>query len=254
MLETYVAKRADAVIVICGGLKAELMKRGIPDDKIIVVPNALSEQMFIRPDVDEVAEVRRRYSLGDCQVIGFFGSFFEWEGVDSLIKALPIVLASFPNVRLLIAGGGRQESALQALVTELDVKENVVFAGRVAHDEIRACYAAADVMAYPRIPDRLTDMVTPLKPLEAMAQGTVVVASDVGGHKELVVDGNTGVLFRAGNHEDLARKIVDALSQPEKVRDITARALNYVQREKRWSTVVERYLPVYERSFEKQKV
>jgi len=254
MLETYVAKRADAVIVICDGLKADLMNRGIPADKITVVPNALSEHMFVQPDVDTVAEARRRFSLIDCQVIGFFGSFFEWEGVDSLIRALPIVFESVPNVRLLIAGGGRQESTLKALVADLGIEDLVLFAGRVAHDEISACYAVADVMAYPRIPDRLTDMVTPLKPLEAMAQGTVVVASDVGGHKELVVDGDTGVLFRAGNHEDMARKIVDVLSHSDKVQDITTRALDYVQRERRWSKVVERYLPIYERFFERLKV
>ena len=90
-------------------------------------------------------------------------------------------------------------------------------------------------------------MVTPLKPLEAMAQGTLVVASDVGGHRELIADGSTGILYRAGSHEDLARTIVDALSRPDVARDITARALDYVQQEKRWSVVAGRYQPVYER-------
>ena len=169
VLETYVANRADAVVVICRGLKTELTRRGIPDEKITVVPNALSEHMFVKPDEDMVAEVRKRYSLNGCKVIGFFGSFFEWEGVDNLIEALPAVLESVPNTRLLIAGGGRQESALHGLVSKLGLEKSVVFAGRVAHDEIGACYAAADVMAYPRIPDRLTNMVIPLKPLEAMA-------------------------------------------------------------------------------------
>ena len=254
MLETYVANRADAVVVICDGLKAELIRRGIPDDKITVVPNALPEHMFAQPDADKVAEIRTRYSLHDCQVIGFFGSFFEWEGVDCLIRSLPIVLKSVPGARLFIAGGGRQESTLHALVAELGIEDHVIFAGRISHAEISACYAAANVMVYPRVPDRLTNMVTPLKPLEAMAQGTLVVASDVGGHKELMVDGDTGILFRAGDHDDLAQKIVDVLSQPNKVRDIEARALVYVRREKRWSEVVERYRPVYEQYLDIQNV
>ncbi|MDH3467239.1 MAG: glycosyltransferase, exosortase A system-associated [Gammaproteobacteria bacterium] len=246
MFETYVANRADAVVVICDGLKAELTRRGVSEDKITVVPNALSEHMFKKPDADKVAEVRKRYSLTGCKVVGFFGSFFEWEGIDGLIKALPAVLEIVPNARLLIAGGGRQETALHSLVAKLGLEDEIVFAGRVAHEEISACYVAADVMAYPRISDRLTDMVTPLKPLEAMAQSTVVVASDVGGHRELVVDGDTGILFESGNYEDLARKLVDVLCHPEEIHDITVRALDFVQREKRWSTVVKRYLPVYE--------
>jgi glycosyltransferase involved in cell wall biosynthesis len=179
-------------------------------------------------------------------VIGFFGSFFEWEGVDSLIKALPAVLKFVPDAKLFIAGGGNQEAILHDLVAKRGLEENTVFAGRVAHDEIRACYAAVDVMAYPRVPGRLTNMVTPLKPLESMAQGTVVVASDVGGHKELIVDSRTGILFRAGDLDDLAQKLIYVLSHPDKVRDIMKDAMEYVQRERRWSSVVEGYIPIYE--------
>lgn len=254
MLETHVARRADAVVVICEGLRDELVRSGISAAKITVVPNALPEEMFATPDAASIAAVKERYALNDSRVVAFFGSFFEWEGVASLVRALQIVLDSVPNARLFIAGGGRQEATLHNLVAELGLGDSVVFAGRVAHDDIKACYAAADVMAYPRLPDRLTNMVTPLKPLEAMAQGTVVVASDVGGHKELVADGDTGILFKAGSHEELARRIVDVLSQPDKVRDIVARALDYVQREKRWSAVVERYLPIYERLTDGHKV
>lgn len=253
MLETYVVKRANAVVVICEGLKNELIRRGISEEKVTVVPNALPENLFTKPDADSVAAVKARFKLNNSSIIGFFGSFFEWEGVDSLVRALPLILHSVPNARLLIAGGGRQAAALHDLVAELGLGERVVFAGRVPHDDISACYAAADVMAYPRLPDRLTEMVTPLKPLEAMAQSTLVVASDVGGHKELVADGDTGILFDAGNHEDLARKIVEVLSQPQRVHDIKARALDYVKNEKRWSAVVERYLPIYESLTDRRK-
>ena len=246
-LETFVARRADAVVVICEGLKAELVDRGIAPERITVVPNALPENMFVRPPVEKVSAVRERFGLNGSKVIGFFGSFFEWEGVDSLIKAFPAVLETVPDARLFIAGGGNQEAVLHKLVAKLGLEEKTVFAGRVSHDDIPACYAAADAMAYPRVPDRLTNMVTPLKPLESMAQGTVVVASDVGGHKELIADGQTGTLFRAGDLEDLAHKLVFVLTHPEKVREMTGNALQYVQRERRWSSVVEGYMPVYEK-------
>jgi PEP-CTERM/exosortase A-associated glycosyltransferase len=252
-LETFVLKRADAVTVICDGLKTELVGRGIAEGKITVAPNALSEDMFVKPDAASVTKIRARYGLEGSRIIGFFGSFFEWEGVDNLVNALPVVLQAVPTAKLFIAGGGRQEAALHGLVADLGLESNVVFAGRVAHGDISACYAAADLMAYPRLPDRLTNMVTPLKPLEAMAQGTLVIASDVGGHRELISDGVTGVLFEAGSPEDLARKIVKALGEPDRAREITAQAAAYVEKEKRWSTVVDRYLPVYDRLMNRQR-
>lgn len=247
MMETYVAKKADAVVVICQGLKDELVSRGINPDKITVVPNALPEEMFVGPDKKAIAAIRDRYALGESKVIGFFGSFFEWEGVDCLLRAMPAVLANEPTAKLLIAGGGRQEAVLHELASDLNLADSVVFAGRVAHDEIGACYAAADVMAYPRLPDRLTNMVTPLKPLEAMAIGTSVVASDVGGHKELIDDGETGILFAAGSHDDLARKILGVLGDPGGNVKMIEAAADIVREERRWSIVADRYLPIYEK-------
>jgi PEP-CTERM/exosortase A-associated glycosyltransferase len=247
MLENFVTARADHVVVICDGLKRELIGRGIAADKITVVPNALPEEMFDVPTPDQVAAIRKRYGLERARVIGFFGSFFEWEGIDLLIAALPAVLAAVPEARLLLAGGGRQETKLRALVEQLGLRDHVIFAGRIPHDEVRAFYGAADVVAYPRVPDRLTEIVTPLKPLEAMAQGTPVVASDVGGHRELLTDGKTGFLFAAGDTAALGEKLLEVLGAGPALDRVVAAARDMVERERRWSVVVERYLPVYAR-------
>jgi PEP-CTERM/exosortase A-associated glycosyltransferase len=246
-LETILVRRADEIVVICEGLKRELLGRGVPAERITVVPNALPAEMFERPGNDARARIRARYGLTEARVIGFFGSFFEWEGIDSLVAALPAVLAAQPDARLLLAGGGRQEQELKRLVERLGLASRVIFAGRIAHDEVRAFYAAADVVAYPRVPDRLTEMVTPLKPLEAMAQGTPVVASDVGGHRELIVDGETGFLFAAGDVPALAAALTKVLAAAAPIGDIVAAARRTVERERRWSVVAERYLPLYAR-------
>jgi len=246
MLETFVVRRADAVVVICEGLRRELLNRGVPNEKITVVPNALPPEMFELPDPTAVASVRRRFALEDARVIGFFGSFFEWEGVDELVRVLPDVIQAVPDARLLLAGGGRQEAVLRELVAKLDLEEKGTFAGRVANDEVKAFYGAADVMAFPRVSDRLTNMVTPIKPLEAMAQGTIVVASDVGGHKELVRHGENGFLYRAGDREGLARAIAVALNSRDNLREFQARARNFVEAERQWSVVSRRYIPLYE--------
>lgn len=246
-LETWVARRAAAVAVICEGLRTELVSRGIDAGKIFVVPNALPEAMFERPSAEAIADVRARFGLEDRRIVGFFGSFFEWEGVDQLVEVLGGVAESVPDVHLLLAGGGRQEQALRAMVGERGLESRVTFAGRIPHDEVRAFYGAADVMAFPRIRHRLTDMVTPLKPLEAMAQGTVVVASDVGGHRELVSDRETGWLFEAESRDALRDTLVRALSTVEANAAVIDAAARHVAASRRWARVVEQYLPVYER-------
>ena len=246
-LETYVVKRADAVAVICEGLRRELIGRGVVPERIAVVPNALPPEMFQVASAVDGARIRQRFGLDQERVIGFFGSFFEWEGIDTLILAIKQMLPLLPDVRLLLAGGGRQEDQLRQLARENGVANKVIFAGRVRHEEVPAFYAAVDVMVYPRVSDRLTEMVTPLKPLEAMAQRKLVVASNVGGHRELIEDGETGVLFPPGDQEALVRALLEALAAPVAMRVITTRARQTVERERQWSTVVDRYFPIYER-------
>lgn len=246
-LETFVVRRADAVVVICEGLRQELLARGVPDEKITVVPNALPPEVFELPEEKSMSEVRRRYSQDDAWIIGFFGSFFEWEGIDELIRALPAVIERVPKAHLLLAGGGRQEPALRELVDRLGLESRVTFAGRVPHDEVMALYGAVDVVAFPRVQDRLTDMVTPIKPLEAMAQGTIVVASDVGGHRELVQHEQTGFLYRAGDRGALARALVDVAEAGKHLGDVRAKARQFVEEERQWAVVSRRYGPLYER-------
>ena len=203
--------------------------------------------MFEPSDAERSEALRRRYGLQDKRVIGFFGSFFEWEGVDKLVRAMPDVIAAVPDARLLLAGGGRQEADLLRLAGSLGLSNSVIFAGRVGASVMRDYYGAADLMVYPRISHRLTEMVTPLKPLEAMAQGRPVVASDVGGHRELIEDGRTGFLYPANDADALATSIIEVLGAGSRLDEVTRAARQFVERERRWSVVCERYLPVYER-------
>ena len=106
-------------------------------------------------------------------------------------------------------------------------------------------YDLVDLLAYPRHSMRLTDLVTPLKPLEAMAQGRLLIASDVGGHKELIEDNHTGVLFPAGDSAALARKAIEALNLPDGGEAIRRQARRYVEQERTWAKSVERYRRVY---------
>jgi PEP-CTERM/exosortase A-associated glycosyltransferase len=245
-LETYALKHADHVTTICEGLKADIVGRGVPESRITVIPNAvdIAEFRFGTP-ADE--QLKRDLGLSGRTVIGFIGSFYAYEGLDLLVQALPRVLQARPEARLLLVGGGPQEQALRAAVRAAGLEDEVVFAGRVPHGEVQRYYSLVDVFAYPRHSMRLTELVTPLKPLEAMAQGQLLVASDVGGHRELIRDGQTGVLFKAGSSEALADAVLRLLDERSRWPQMRAQGRRFVEEERNWTRSVARYAPVFDR-------
>jgi glycosyltransferase involved in cell wall biosynthesis len=169
-----------------------------------------------------------------------------------LLEALPSILSARPDTRLLLVGGGPEEKRLKDLAAQLGLNDTVVFTGRVPHDQIQRYYALVDVLIYPRIALRLTEKVTPLKPLEAMALGKVVIASDVGGHRELIRDGVTGNLFRANDRDDLVRSVLRVLdNRSEWPRQVEA-GHHFVEHERTWRLSVARYEPVYQRLVERR--
>ena len=179
-------------------------------------------------------------------VVGFAGSFYGYEGLDLLIDALTLLAPRHPELRVLLVGGGMQEAALREQARARGVADRVVFSGRVPHKDVQRYYDLIDILAYPRHRMRLTDLVTPLKPLEAMAQGRMLVASDVGGHRELIRDGETGVLFRAGDAGALAGAIQSVLDRREEWPQFRERARRFVEAERTWARSVARYRMVYE--------
>jgi len=245
-IETFALKRADHITTICDGLKQEMVGRGIAADKITVIPNAVDVVAFEFGGEPDQA-LKTRLGLQGSTVVGFIGSFYAYEGLDLLIGALRAVLAVRPDVRLLLVGGGPEEDALKGLARRLGLADRVVFAGRVPHRDVQRYYSVVDVFAYPRRSMRLTELVTPLKPLEAMAQGQLLVASDVGGHRELIRDWETGVLFRAGSAEALAQGLVRLLAQRERWAELREGGRRFVEQERTWTRSVERYRDVFRR-------
>ncbi|MCU0923544.1 MAG: glycosyltransferase, exosortase A system-associated [Burkholderiaceae bacterium] len=245
-METHALRQAAHVFTICEGLRGDIVARGIPAERVTVIPNAVDIESFEpggRPDAPRSASL----GLAGATVVGFIGSFYAYEGLDLLLAALPALLKRRPEVRVLLVGGGPQEAALKAQAQALGVAEHVVFTGRVPHAEVQRYYDLIDVLAYPRHSMRLTELVTPLKPLEAMAQGRLLVASDVGGHKELIHHGETGWLFEAGSAQALADAIDQLLARREQWPGLRAAGREFVERERNWAASAARYRPVYER-------
>lgn len=245
-LETWALKNADHVTTICEGLRSDIVARGIPAEKVTVIPNAVDIESFnIGAQADE--QLKKSLGLAGTTVIGFIGSFYAYEGLDLLLDALPGMLYQQSDIRLLLVGGGPQDSALKAQAKRLGVEDKIVFTGRVPHQEVQRYYDLIDILAYPRHSMRLTELVTPLKPLEAMAQGRVLVASDVGGHKELIADGITGVLFRAGDANSLSNAILRLLEQRNQWPMIRTAGRKFVEEERNWQNSVSRYQAIYDR-------
>jgi PEP-CTERM/exosortase A-associated glycosyltransferase len=243
-LETRALRGADHVFTICEGLRSDIVGRGIAADKVTVIPNAVDIESFGTAGAADPA-LRQRLGLNDCAVVGFIGSFYAYEGLDLLLDALPLMLKVLPDVRLLLVGGGPQEQALKAQAQRLGIADKVVFTGRVPHAEVQRYYDLIDVLAYPRHSMRLTELVTPLKPLEAMAQGRLLVASDVGGHKELVRHGETGLLFQAGNAEALKDTLLRVLAKKDMWPQLKQAGRSFVEQERNWRASVGRYRDAY---------
>lgn len=243
-LETRALRQVDAVTTICAGLQSDILARGISAERVTVVPNAVDINRFsVLHSAD--AHLQRSLGLEGHEVVGFCGSFYGYEGLDLLIAAIPGMLESRPNVKLLLVGGGLQDDALRAQARALGIADRVVFTGRVSNAEVSRYYSVIDVLAFPRYSMRLTELVTPLKPLEAMAQGRALVASDVGGHRELIRHGSTGLLFAPGDVAGLQQAILRLLGDPALRGRLAAEGRRFVESERTWLRSVDRYESVY---------
>ncbi|WP_188237918.1 TIGR04063 family PEP-CTERM/XrtA system glycosyltransferase [Sphingopyxis sp. LK2115] len=246
-VETHAVRSADAVAVICDGLRGDLIARGIDPAKIIVSPNGVDLDLFGDPPPrDDALAVQLGIAAADA-VIGYIGSFYDYEGIDDLIAAMPALVAVQPTARLLLVGGGPMEASLKAWASSSPASARIHFVGRVPHGEVERYYSLIDILAYPRKKMRLTDLVTPLKPLEAMAQGKLVAASDVGGHRELIEDGATGTLFAPDDPAAIANALGKLLENREMWPERRRTARIFVESHRNWSSNILRYEPVYQR-------
>lgn len=251
-METWALRRVDHATTICEGLRSDIVARGIPEEKVTVIPNAVDIDSF-DPGGEPDLQLKEKLGLTSCTVIGFIGSFYAYEGLDLLLEAFPRILARLPDVRILLVGGGPQDGVLKEQAQQLGIADKVVFTGRVPHQEVQRYYDLIDVLAYPRHSMRLTDLVTPLKPLEAMAQGRLLVASDVGGHRELIRDGETGLLFRAGDAESLAETVMKLLAKREYWPELRQAGRQFVENERTWTNSVANYAEFYARLASRRK-
>lgn len=243
-LETALMRRVDAVVPICNGLYADIAARGISESKLFIVRNFVDLRHF-QPKRPPDNELRRRHRLTDCTVLGFIGSFYPYEGLLFLLRAVARLFARRPDVKLLLVGGGPQAATIEQEIESLGLADRIVMTGRIPHEEVDSYYDLIDILVYPRRRMRLTEIVTPIKPIEAMAKGQNILASDVGGHREIIGDQVTGKLFEADSVDDFLMKINEMLDDRQSLSRLAENARAHVARRHSVEMAAERYAQIF---------
>ncbi len=247
--ETQLARRADALVGICQGIKGELVYRGIDADDVFVVPNGVETDRFV-PTAPDPA-VAAKYGLTGKTVVAYIGTFAAFEGVPLLVKALvKLIKGGRDDLRGLIVGSGATYEECRRIAAEAGLADKIIHPGLAPHAEVKGLYSVTDILAYPRVPKRVTELVTPLKPLEALAMEKAVVASGVGGLRELIEDGVTGLIHTPDDVDDLAAKIVRLADDPALRARLGQAGRERMLATRHWRKIIEGHFALYDRAKE----
>lgn len=247
--ETWACKMARHTFVLCQGIREDLHGRGIPYEKLTAIRNGVDLKSLTPCPPD--AEYLQLWNLANKRVIGFIGSFYRYEGLDLLVEAFAKLAPRYPDLVLLLLGGEEREGDLRKQVQRLGLDDRVLMPGRIPHSRVPGVYSLMEALVYPRRSMRLTELVTPLKPLEAMAMGRPVVASNIGGHRELLRDGETGLLFPPGDASSLAQTIGQLLDDQPLREKLASQGRDWVLHEHSWEKTTSAYTAIYERALDR---
>ena len=244
-LETRCMADADLVVTLGEAMRDEIIERGVHPDKVIIVPNGVSEE-FLRPLPDDGGRLRASLGISPGEyVVGLVSSLVAHEGIGTLLEAVKILNDRGVRTRALIVGDGPERSALQRQAQALGI--DAIFPGRVPMSQVRAYHAVLDAFVVPRTPDRVCQLVTPLKPVEAMASGLPVVVSAVKALAEIVNDKVTGRLSPPLDAAALADTLQGLLEDRDLRAKLGANAREWVARDRTWAHNAARYQAAYER-------
>jgi len=236
-MEADAAKGATRVFAITEALREEMVKRGVDGEKIQIVPNGVDTSRFNPIPRDE--ELASQLGVAGKTVIGYVGSVLDYEGIELILEAAEVLNRTREDFHVLIVGDGAELGRFQNHVQERELEHVVTFTGRVPHEEVERYYSLVDITPFPRLPLPVCEMVSPLKPFEAMAMGKAVVASDVAALKEIVTPGVNGYLHEKGSTESLIEQLTILLDDPEHTRRIGDQAREWVVENRDWKQLAQ---------------
>lgn len=231
--EALIVSHADKVIPITHGLKDELVDRGGDATRMVIAPNGVNMDEFelIKPDMVLAKKIGIDYKV---PTIGFVGSFVAYEGLDDLIDAASIIKDAGVKFNLLLVGDGSEYETLKSKVNQKKLNDHVFLTGRVPHDDVPSYYSLIDIAPFPRKPLKVCELVSPLKPFEAMAMGKTVLVSDVAAMKEFVTNGANGYTFTKGSVQSLADSLTNLLVNIEQTKHVGLKARTWVAENRTW--------------------
>ncbi len=244
--ETQILKSSQSIITLSEPMKKELMKRKINEEFIHVFPNCIDPSVFKSHTSQN--NIKKELNLNGDLIIGYFGQLRWLEGIDILIKAIPKILENKIEIKVLLIGNVLQNyfNYLNQLIKQLNLSKNIVFLDALPHEELLKYYSIVDMIVLPRLNTRVTRIVTPLKPLEAMGFKTLVIASNLSALRYTIIDENTGILFEPENSSDLASKIIYYYNHFDKKREIEDFAYEYVKNNFLWKNFIPKYKIIYQ--------
>ena len=245
-METKVLRSADAVVCISETLRMEAISRGVSPERISVVPNAVSHEKPSSNAPELLSKVKAE--LGSHPVVGYIGSLRELEGVDFTATAVAELRKKGVDARLLILSSEPGQSELNSHCESLGIQDHVHIVGPVPHDQVSHFYELIDVFVVSRPDTRVTRLVTPLKPFEAMYHGRPVVMSNLPALAEIIEDGITGVLYPPGDLSKLVESIEKILEHSKFAKDLGSAARDWIISERTWKSVCSEYNTAYERA------
>lgn len=242
-MEADAARGATKVLAITSALKAELVERGVDEEKIVLVPNGVDTERFTPLPRDE--ELAAQLGVTGKTVIGYVGTVVDYEGLDLLLGSASALKRRREDFHVLIIGDGAKLEELKASAAAQGLDDVVTFTGRVAHEDVERYYSIIDVTPFPRLPLPVCEMVSPLKPFEAMAMGKAVIASDVAALAEIVTPGQNGLLHSKGEVESLTEQIEPLLEDRELVQKLGEQARRWVVENRDWGRLAQVVASVY---------
>ena len=242
-METKVLRNADAVICISETLRNEAISRGVPSERITIVPNAVNLHESAMVESELYPQMKEK--LGESPVVGYIGSLRELEGVDTTANAVATLRNQGVDAKLFVLSSESGQSELLAHCERLGIGEHAHVVGPVPHDQVAPFYELIDVFVVSRPDTRVTRLVTPLKPFEAMRSGRALVMSDLPALSEIIEDGKTGRLYPAGDVEALSTAIRELIEDESLRTKLGSAAAEWVSTERTWESVVVKIPPLY---------
>jgi glycosyltransferase involved in cell wall biosynthesis len=244
LLESRVAQLSDRVFTLTEPMREELVLRGVPAAKVDLLPNSCDPSRFV-PRQRDLALASKLGIPNGVTVIGYVGTFVDYEGLEDLALACANLKAQGQVFRLLLVGNENASGANRGPISEEILRiahseglaEWLIMPGRVPHEEVEAYYSLIDIAAFPRKPWPVCEMVSPMKPLEALATGKAVLVSSVRALTEIIADGKTGRVFEKGNIASMTDKLAQLIADPGLRGELGRTGREWVIRERTWTRI-----------------